>query len=302
MKRIVAISILFAFVFLFAGCGKQNNVNIEKNSIYNILNYEDDEIYNIENISLDNNLSEKCVTYKFTYLSDNYEIKAYISIPLTFAESEKPCKCIIYNRGGNSKIGLLSDTYTAQICSQTNRVVIASQYRGVDGGTGNDEFGGKDLNDVIKLIDFCENKFAFIDMTDLCVAGESRGGMMSYMAARQDNRIKKIIAISAVTDLFQSYKERENMKKVLFNYIGGSPDDIPYEYEKRSAVYWADEIKVPVLIIHSKEDKSVAYSQAEKMYSELSKCNSNCKIVTRDNDIHGLEITDANYILDWLKL
>lgn len=109
----------------------------------------------------------------------------------------------MYNRGGNSKIGLLGDEDTAKLCVLTNRIIVASQYRGADGGSGKDEFGGKDLNDVIKLIDLCETHFDFINMKDFCVAGVSRGGMMTYMTAKQDNRVKGIIAISAVSDLFQ---------------------------------------------------------------------------------------------------
>ncbi|MDO4748070.1 MAG: prolyl oligopeptidase family serine peptidase, partial [Eubacteriales bacterium] len=116
---------------------------------------------------------------------------------------------------GNSKIGLLRDEDTAQICCATNRIVIASQYRGADGKTGIDQFGGADLNDVIKLIDLCEYTFDFVDMNDLCIVGVSRGGMMSYMTARQDERVKGIIAISAVSDLFQAYDDRDDMKTIL---------------------------------------------------------------------------------------
>lgn len=56
---------------------------------------------------------------------------------------------------------------------------------------------------------------------------------------------------SAVSDLFQEYNDREDMQKILYNYIGGTPEDIT----------------VPVMIIHSKNDEQVSYSQAEKLHS-----------------------------------
>ena len=303
MKKILLFIMAFTFIFIISGCGNKQETKADKivNTKYDFMSYASDEIKDIEQIDLDSSLNDSCVSYKFTYMSDNNEVKAYISIPLSCMEEEKPYKCILYNRGGNTNIGLLGDYDTANICKATNRVVIASQYRGTDGGTGTDEFGGKDLDDIIKLIDFSENNFLFVSMDDYCTVGVSRGGMMSYMASQQDKRIKKIIAISAVSDLFQTYNDREDMQKILYNYIGGTPEDIPQEYENRSANYWAENITVPVMIIHSKNDKQVSYSQAEKLHNLFVKNGKKCSFIGRDDDIHGLSKDDAKPILEWLN-
>ena len=299
MKKILSL-IFFCVIILSAlsGCTAKYT---PANSQYDFTSYESDNLYDIEQVSLSGELSKSCVSYKFTYLSDYCEVKGYISLPLDCIKNSTPAKCILYNRGGNSNIGLLSDESTAVICASTNRIVIASQYRGADGGTGNDEFGGKDLNDVKTLIDMCENTFKFADMNDFCIAGVSRGGMMSYMTARTDSRIKGIIAISAVSDLEKAYEEREDMKNLLQNSIGGSPTDLPDEYKKRSAICWADEIKVPVLMIHSKLDEMVPYSQAESLNAEFEKNNLDCTFITYDDDVHGLHNEDAEKINSWLK-
>lgn len=293
----INISILLLFLFVLSGCSE--SIEIAEDNIYNFINYQNEEVYDIEQIDLINSLSKSCISYKFTYISDGYRVKAFISIPLSLVENQLPGKCILYNRGGNSKIGLLSDEDTAKLCVSTNRIIIASQYRGADGGSGKDEFGGKDLNDVIKLIDLCETHFDFIDMEDFCVAGVSRGGMMTYMTAKQDNRVKGIIAISAVSDLFQSYEAREDMQKLLYNYIGTTPEQNPEEYEKRSAIYWTDEINIPVLIIHSKYDEPVSFTQAEDIYDEFKKNSINVSFSVRDDDIHGLSKADTEVILEW---
>lgn len=293
----INISILLLFLFVLSGCSE--SIEIAEDNIYNFINYQNEEVYDIEQIDLINSLSKSCISYKFTYISDGYRVKAFISIPLSLVENQLPGKCILYNRGGNSKIGLLSDEDTAKLCVSTNRIIIASQYRGADGGSGKDEFGGKDLNDVIKLIDLCETNFDFIDMEDFCVAGVSRGGMMTYMTAKQDNRVKGIIAISAVSDLFQSYEAREDMQKLLYNYIGTTPEQNPEEYEKRSAIYWTDEINIPVLIIHSKYDEQVSFTQAEDIYDEFKKNSINVSFSVRDDDIHGLSKADTEVILEW---
>lgn len=299
VKNLIALIVAAALLMLvcLSGCGGNNNTYDDGSPDFAA--YESDEIYDIERVNLIGTLGSKCATYKFTYLSDYYEIKGFISIPKSASKSQ-PCKCILFNRGGNSDIGLLEDSDTANMCALTNRVIIASQYRGAGGSGGKDQYGGDDLHDVIKLVDFCDNNFDFVNMDDFCAAGVSRGGMMTYMSARQDSRIKRIIVVSGVSDLFSSYEEREDMSVVLRNYIGCTPTDNPAEYEKRSAVCWADEIKVPVLLIHSKLDKQVAFSQAESIYEKL-KDSTDCTFIRNDGEYHGAQSGDYDKIAEWLN-
>ena len=302
MKKLPSLFLIIIFTVIFSGCKSTAKLNISSDSPFNFESYENENgISDIEPIALSGNLSKNCASYKFTYTSDNYSVKAYISIPIDCIESSAPYECIIYNRGGNSKIGLLNDEDTAVISAETDRIVLASQYRGADGGTGQDQFGGDDVKDVTTLIDLCDNCFEFASIDNLCVAGVSRGGMMSYMTARADSRVKRIITVSAVSDLFQAYNDRDDMKTVLQNYIGGSPDDLPYEYENRSAVYWADEITVPVLMIHSKRDKQVSFSQAEELNKKFEEYRVDCKFVSYDDDIHGFHKEDYKIISEWLN-
>ena len=138
-------------------------------------------------------------------------------------------------------------------------------------------------------------------MDDFCVIGASRGGVMTYPAARKDSRIKRIIALSAECDLFEAYEARDDMKTVLEETIGYTPEEKPEEYEKRPAVYWADEIKIPVLMFHAKQDKQVPYSQAENLYTKL-KDSTDCTLITYDDDSHS-EVKPEDYqtIRDWLN-
>lgn len=250
-------------------------------------------ISDISAVSLPEKLNSLCKSYSFNYDVDGVTVEGYISIPAE-CNADSPYKCIIYNRGGNTNIGHLSDTDTAKISAATNRIVIASQYR------TKDEFGGDDLKDVLRLIDLCEG-FEFADMTDFCSVGVSRGGMMTYMAARGDSRIKRIISISGVSDLTTAYNDRDDMKKVLNNFIGGSPEALPEEYEKRSAICWADEITVPTLIIHSTGDQQVSYSQAEDMYNALIENGVDATLKTYNDSTHGLHSDDINIINEWLN-
>ena len=307
-KRILCAVLSLTLVFLLlTACQNDNKDKIdiseptESENIYRFEGYKSDDVFNIEKIDLSGTLASLCTSYRFTYISDGLRIKGYLSVPASLAAAQKPGKCVLFNRGGNRDLGILEDDTTARICTICDRIVIASQYRGGGGSQGEDHFGGDDLHDVIKLIDLCENQFSFVDMDDFCVAGASRGGVMTYPAARQDSRIKRIIALSAVCDLFASYDDRDDMKTVLEETIGYTPQEAPEEYEKRSAVYWADEIKVPVLMFHSKLDKQVSYSQAEELYEKL-KDVTDCTLITYEDDSHAIiHQEDYQTVRDWLN-
>lgn len=295
MKKLFAFLLILSLM-ISSACSAQRKTSdlSDTNYTYNFIECEATAgISNINNVSLPDNLDAHCKSYSFSYDVDGTKVDGYISIPDGCNKNNK-FKCILYNRGGNSNIGHLTDTVTAKLCTATNRIVIASQYRTID------EFGGEDINDVLRLVDLCES-FEFTDMSDFCSIGISRGGMMTYMAARADNRIKRIVSISGVSDLSAAYNEREDMKILLNNYIGGSPQDLPEEYEKRSAICWAEEIKVPTLIIHSTYDKQVNYSQAEEMYEALQNYGVNVTLKTYRDSTHGLHTDDIKNINDWIN-
>ena len=54
---------------------------------------------------------------------------------------------------------------------------------GEDGGQGREEFGGKDVNDVLNLIKLAQS-LPFVEPTKIVMLGFSRGGMMTYLAIK----------------------------------------------------------------------------------------------------------------------
>ena len=273
--------------------------------IWDILQYKElEDIISIEEIQVEHERLEGAdiAVYRICYKSDDCEVFAYLSIPREFIGNNVKYPCMIYNRGGNREFASNNPEYIAYIAYRLEQIVFASQYRGVDGGTGQEEFGGADVHDVVKLIDICE-ELPFVDMENLCMMGESRGGMMTYQVLRDDNRIKKAVIGSGAADTVMTYYERGNdMKKVLVELIGGTPEELPEEYEKRSAIYWADEINCPLLIIHSTWDGRVSYAQAKKMVEQLEKYGKEYEFIVYEDTGHGFRPEDFEIIKEWCKL
>ncbi len=296
-KKISIISILMLSVFLTA-CDNSQRGELEVKS-WDMEDYEKlEDIISIEEITEDG--STEAVTYNIRYKSDDCEVVSFLSIPQICLQEKVAYPCIIYNRGGNREYGANRPEDIAYLAETSEKIIFASQYRGVSGGTGVEEFGGNDLHDVLKLIDFCD-VFSFVDMDQLYMMGVSRGGMMTYMAAKEDTRIKKIVVISGVADAFMNWDEREDMQKVYMDLVKKTPKEAPEEYENRSATYWADEINCPILIIHSKLDKKVSYAQAEKMEKSLQMAGKEYEFVSYEDDVHGLHPEDFAIIMNWFR-
>ena len=93
--------------------------------------------------------------------------------------------------------------------------MLASQYRGNDGGEGRDEFGGEDIHDVLNLIKMAKS-LPFIDSSKIVMIGFSRGGMMTYLAIKHGAQIKAAAVAGGITDLGQMYNDRDqDMKNVI---------------------------------------------------------------------------------------
>ena len=137
--------------------------------------------------------------------------------------------------------------------------------------------------------------------------GSSRGGMMTYMACRNNDDIKAAVIYSGVSDAISNYNDREQkMKNVYLSLVGGTPEQLEDEYIKRSAVYWADEIDVPLYIFHGGEkDWRVDVTQAIDMAEKLKEYDKEYNIKIFEDEAHSYSVEAWQIInhetLDWFN-
>ncbi len=240
------------------------------------------------------------ISYRFFYQSDDLKIEAFISAPIDLL-GKKRSPCLIYNHGGNREYGALENVETTFYAYQFHTICVATNYRGCGSSQGTDAFGGDDVRDVIHLIDLCQ-KLDYVDTNQINMFGVSRGGMMTYETLREDKRIHKAVVVAGVADCSMSYEERSDMQPLLQELIGGTPKQLPEEYEKRSAIAWADQINTPLLIFHTTGDDKVSVKQADKLVEQLKKYQKDYEYVTFDSHVHGdLRNTDVEKIRKWLQ-
>jgi len=225
--------------------------------------------------------------FNLRYRSDEWEVEGFFCAP---AAGDGPWPAMIFNRGGNREFGALRG---AMLCPFAARgyVMLASQYRGNCGGTGREEFGGSDVNDVIKLIDIALS-LPFVRREGVYMTGRSRGGMMTYLACARDRRIRAAAIGAGLSDCFIMYDRfldgAFDMRQDCDELIGGSPVELPGEYAKRSAVCWPEKIIPPILICQGTDDVRVIPGQAYEMDRALTAAGKEHKLLIYPGADHSL--------------
>jgi len=226
--------------------------------------------------------------YRIVYLSYGLKVVAYLAEPK--AKGKYPC--IISNRGGNRDFGQWFPTSIAFFLGQMaswNYVVIASQYRGNDGGEGQEEFGGKDVNDVTNLIPALA-QLPSADTSRIGIHGGSRGGMMTYLALKRTCTFKAAVVVAGAANAFTNIKSRPEMAEVYDELVPGIKSDRENLLKSRSAVFWADKMckTTPLLIMHGSSDWRVPVAEALELVQRLTESKHPTRFILYEGADHGL--------------
>lgn len=260
---------------------------------------------------------------EITYASDGISVRGLLIKPK--APRNRRWPAIIFNRGGNGDLGRITDS--GQPCCDANTscldvadlyllakagfVVIASDYRYRDATVKRDEWGGVEVDDVLNLVPAVKS-LDYVDPERLYMLGLSRGGTMTYLAIKRGVAVKAAAVIGAVTDVKAWVDARPGMGLVNGNmYIDGFRNIWPdyehsseEEYRARSAVYWAGQINVPVLILHSRTDRMVPVTQALRMAEALQESDKVYALRVYERDGHPLPQNREDrdrMIVDWFN-
>ncbi|KYP80562.1 alpha/beta hydrolase family protein [Ferroacidibacillus organovorans] len=114
------------------------------------------------------------------------------------------------------------------------------------------------------------------------------------MALRKGIDIKAATVISGLADFLDGYNKRNDMKPICERIVG-HPDTHKNEYIARSATYWADEINVPILIIHGAKDKHVPVEQVREFVKKLGKYKKTHTYIEYPDGEHGLKPYGLEY-------
>lgn len=227
--------------------------------------------------------------FSIVYDSDGLMVTGFMVAP----KRSDQYPCVIYNRGGNRDFGqLLVGTalvYFGKIAAN-GYVVIGSNYRGNSNSEGQEEFGGKDVDDVLNLVPAL-GQIKKADTSRIGLLGVSRGGMMTYLAMKKSCQFKAAIVIGGLSDLQIMKEQRPEMESHVFaQLIPNYKDSMPSVIYARSANQWASELckTTNLLILHGDKDKRCHPSMAQELHESLKKNNFPHQYYAYKKGNHGL--------------
>ncbi|GEM_PF-5819647 len=223
------------------------------------------------------------VVRRFLYHSPNGMIEGF------HVSSDKPNgRVIMFCRGGTrGLIGFIDDGLLSNFIfplAKAGFTIYASQYSEGPHSEGKDEYGGKETNDVLALLDVMKQDGNFNPGDFLGLFGVSRGAMTGCLAIQNGLPVTTAAFVGGFYDATNIAEERPDIFEMwrrdkMFDVTNDA-------LLSRSALYHAENMKrIPVLILHGTTDVKVNVRQAEAFKTALG---SNAELVLFKDDNHPI--------------
>ena len=240
---------------------------------------------------------------RVVYASDGLREVAIACKPAD-ATPAAPKPLVLWLHGGagpTSRIGIDNALPLLQLrryCA-SGFVVLAPQYRGVDGGEGRDEVGGRDVDDVLALIPLARG-LGYVDLTQVFAFGFSRGAQMAFQAMRVYTRFSAVAVVGAGGELAPTLERVPDFARLV------PPEaKTPAGLEQRSPSRWVESlVDVPILFMHGADDPVVPASTLAAFVAKLAEKDGIYEVHIFAREDHALFRHDAEVFersLDWFR-
>jgi dipeptidyl aminopeptidase/acylaminoacyl peptidase len=240
---------------------------------------------------------------QITYTSDGLKIRGFVVRPDHPPNAKLPV--ILYARGGSRDFAAIDTRLLLQMrrFARDGFIVVGTQYRGGPGSEGHDEYGGRDVDDLMALPKVVA-ALPDADPERLFLYGGSRGGMMVAIALERGLRVRAAAIRAGLFDLEGAARDRPDMRQVFGELIPGYASDAGGVLAQRSALVWPGALKTPLLLLHAREDWRVPLSGSERLSDELARHGVEHRLIVFDSDVHQLVVhreDEAREVVAWFK-
>lgn len=216
-----------------------------------------------------------------------------------------PHPVLIWLRGGNRAYGKIEQVtlLNLQYLADAGFIVVAPQYRGVDGGEGADEFGGADVDDVLALVPLARS-LPGADTKRMYLLGGSRGAMQGTVAMRRGLPVRAAVFRGGVFDLEALLAERPGLEAGWKAMMPDFEADRTAALERRSAVAWPDELDAPALFLHGRQDWRSRVEHSYAFAALLRQAGVATKVVVYERDEHQLALHRPQWLgeaVSWFR-
>lgn len=214
-------------------------------------------------------------TYGIANSRHPFRMWAYVFTPRGEARVRRPL--LVLPHGGVHGNFETYYTHVVRELIAEGYVIVAPEYRGST-GYGRDyyeaiDYGGLEVDDVVAARDWAVATLPGIDPERVGILGWSHGGLISLMAVfAHPEKFRVAYAGVPVSDLLTRMGYATDGYRNLFSaehHIGKSANQAVDEYRRRSPVFHAEKLRVPLLIHTTTNDRDVNVVEVESLITAL---------------------------------
>ena len=165
--------------------------------------------------------------------------------------------------------------YPGQVAAARGFAVLFPNYRGSTGRgvpfakAHQADYAGKEFNDLIDGVDYLIEK-GLVDEDKVGVTGGSYGGFASaWCATYHTKRFAASVMFVGISDQISKSGTTDIANEMFLVHARKRPWDDWQFFLKRSPIYYVEQARTPILILHGKEDPRVHPSQSMELYRHL---------------------------------
>jgi dipeptidyl aminopeptidase/acylaminoacyl peptidase len=230
---------------------------------------------------------------------DGLPVEAYLTLPT--GPGKHPL--VVHPHGG--PVDVRDDRMfdpEVQFLASLGYAVLQVNYRGSDGygkafrEAGRNQWGAGIEDDIESALNAALSKYP-LDPQHMCVVGASYGGYSALESAlRWPARFRCVVSIAGVSDrvLFftasdfsQGAKGREGAEREI-----GDPKTELDQMLATSPLYHYRDVKLPVMLVHGREDVRVDYEHSRRLVRMLNIAGRKPVMLSFDKEGHGLDAMD----------
>ncbi|MFD1739147.1 S9 family peptidase [Bacillus salitolerans] len=243
---------------------------------------------------------------------DGWDIHGWIMKPVGLKEGKK-VPLVVEIHGGPHMMYANSYFHEFQVLAAKGFAVLFTNPRGshgygqtfVDAVRG--DYGGKDYLDIMSAVDYVLENYDFIDEARLGVTGGSYGGFMTNWIVGHTDRFKAAVTQRSICNWISFYGVSDiGYFFTQWEVLRGEAFDVEKLWNV-SPLKYIDNMRTPLLILHSEKDYRCPIEQAEQLYVSLKHQKKQTKLVrfpeanhelSRSGDL-SLRLHRLNHIVNW---
>jgi dipeptidyl aminopeptidase/acylaminoacyl peptidase len=229
----------------------------------------------------------------FTFKGANdEEVQGFMVKPPGFDPNKKyPLKFLIHGGPQGAWGNSWSYRWNPELFAANGYVVVMINFHGSTGygqkftDSISGDWGGKPYVDLMKGLDYVEEKYPFIDKNREAALGASYGGWMANWLLGHTDRFKCIVSHDGMFNTESAYGTAEELWFPEWEFKG-PPWKQRELYRKFSPHLFADKFKTPTLVVHGQNDYRLDVSEGFQLFTTLQRLKVPSKMLYFPDEGH----------------